>query len=311
MTLAGLTSRWTIPLAWAAARPEAIWAAMRTASAIGEAAALDPPLERLPLAEGHGDEQPAVLRLVDLVDGADVGVIDRRGGAGLAQEPALVRLVGAAVGGEELEGDQPLELEVLRLVHDARTASTEAFEDPVAGDGAADQREGFLRYRSRGVYHFPGRRPGRDRDLRDGETPARKIGLFFSSLLSLVSLTSLFLSLRPPLFLEEGERPRSRGAGEVGGEDGDRPGALVQAVRRLGGPLDRQRGAVGELAGAGQPFRAAAVPVEVEQGVGAAGEAAAEGAVARPAPPRRSRRRPRRGRRSGDRPACGGPGSRG
>ncbi len=35
MTLAGLTSRWTIPLAWAAARPSAIWAAIDTASARG------------------------------------------------------------------------------------------------------------------------------------------------------------------------------------------------------------------------------------------------------------------------------------
>src|SRR6185295_11212057 len=104
--------------------------------------ALDPALEGLAVAEGHGDEQPLVLRLVDLVDGADVGMVEHRGGPRLAQEAPLVGLVAATVGGEELEGDGAPELEVLGLVHDSRTPAGEAFENPVAGDGAADQRRG-------------------------------------------------------------------------------------------------------------------------------------------------------------------------
>ena len=97
--------------------------------------------QRLPLAEGHGDEQRAVGGLVDLVDGADVGVIEGGGGARLAQEAPLVLLAGAALGGEELERHRPVELEVDRLVDHAHAAAPEAIEDPVVGDRAADQRK--------------------------------------------------------------------------------------------------------------------------------------------------------------------------
>ena len=44
--------------------------------------ALDVLLERLALVAGHDDEHPAVDGLVDVVDGADVRVVERRGGLG-------------------------------------------------------------------------------------------------------------------------------------------------------------------------------------------------------------------------------------
>src|SRR5436305_7000548 len=82
----------------------------------------------------------------------------------------------------------------------------------------------------------------------------------------------------PSLLFEKG-KDRILGANEVGGKDGDPHRPFEQAVRRLGGALDRRRGTAGELAGAGEPHLPSPLFVEVEQGVGAAGQAAAEGAV--------------------------------
>ena len=48
--------------------------------------ALEPLLERLAFQQLHRDERPALV-LVDVVDGADVRVIQGRGGAGFALEP--------------------------------------------------------------------------------------------------------------------------------------------------------------------------------------------------------------------------------
>ena len=52
----------------------------------------DPLLECLPLVVGHHEIQLPVVRLVDLVDGADVGMVQCRGRLGLLQEPLLGRL---------------------------------------------------------------------------------------------------------------------------------------------------------------------------------------------------------------------------
>ena len=48
--------------------------------------------DRLPLAVGHGEEGAAVVGFADLVQGADIGVVEGRGRPGLAQEtcPILV-----------------------------------------------------------------------------------------------------------------------------------------------------------------------------------------------------------------------------
>ena len=59
-------------------------------------------LERLAVEQLHGDELRA-LELVHLVDRADVRVIERRGGARLAQEAFSGLLVADAIGRQELE----------------------------------------------------------------------------------------------------------------------------------------------------------------------------------------------------------------
>ncbi len=92
---------------------------------------LHPFLECLALVAGHGDEEPAVVRLVDVVDGADVRVIERRRGARLLDEALLGVLVPRQLGGEELEGDGPLEAGVLGAVHDTHAALTELLANHV------------------------------------------------------------------------------------------------------------------------------------------------------------------------------------
>jgi len=67
ITLAGLMSRWTIPAACAAATAREIRAITSSASSIVNGAAGDPLLQRLAFVVRHGDEQPAVRRLVDFV----------------------------------------------------------------------------------------------------------------------------------------------------------------------------------------------------------------------------------------------------
>ena len=93
----------------------------------------DPLRERLPLQQLHGDEVLALV-LVDRVHGADAGVVEGRGGAGLALEAReRVRVLGQ-LRGQELERDVAAELRVLGLVHDAHAPAAELRRDPVVGD---------------------------------------------------------------------------------------------------------------------------------------------------------------------------------
>ena len=65
-------------------------------------APLDPLLERLSLVVRHHEVQLAVVGLVDLVDRADVGVVEGRGRLGFLQEPLLGRVVAGQIRGSTL-----------------------------------------------------------------------------------------------------------------------------------------------------------------------------------------------------------------
>src|SRR5204862_8117972 len=82
-----------------------------------------------------------------------------------------------------------------------------------------------------------------------------------------------------PALLFEKWHSRVFGRGEIGDEHGDAELSLPQRVRSLRGIRCRARGVVRELARAAQPFFCAALFVEIEQRVGAAGGAAAEARV--------------------------------
>ena len=137
--LAGLRSRWTIPFACADSSASAIWIPRSSSVASSIGPAPDPLRERLSLEQLHGDEVLALV-LVDRVDGADPGVVERRGRARLALEALEGGRVGGELGGQELERDVPAELRVLGLVDDAHAAAAELRDDPVVGDGLADHR---------------------------------------------------------------------------------------------------------------------------------------------------------------------------
>ena len=95
-------------------------------------------LERLPFVVGHGDEQPAVLGLVDFVDGADVRMIESRSRLGFDDEALFSLRVVAELGRQELERHDPTELQVRGAIDHTHTAAPELVLDPVMGDFFAD-----------------------------------------------------------------------------------------------------------------------------------------------------------------------------
>ena len=87
----------------------------------------------------HDDERVAVV-VVNLVDGADVGVVQLRGSACFTLEP-LERLAIVDEGvRDELEGHVAAKTSVFRLVHDSHAAATEFSHNFVVGDRLADHR---------------------------------------------------------------------------------------------------------------------------------------------------------------------------
>ncbi len=75
----------------------------------------EPLAQRLPLEQLHGDEVPAFV-LVDVVDGADVRVVERGRGARLAAEAFDRQRVAHELWRQQLEGHVAAETQVLSLV---------------------------------------------------------------------------------------------------------------------------------------------------------------------------------------------------
>ena len=102
--------------------------------------ALDDRAQRPPVDELLHDEELAGRRLADFVDGDDVGVVERRGGARLAQE-ALDdrRLLGAGVA-HHLDRDRPVQPRVEGAEHLAHAAAADAHIDAVVPEGSRCHR---------------------------------------------------------------------------------------------------------------------------------------------------------------------------
>ena len=88
--------------------------------------------QRLSLDVLHDDEAAPVLGFAGLVDGADARVIERGGGAGLAEQAAAGVGIDELVGGDELDRDVALEPVVVRQVDFAQTAAAEQSHQAVA-----------------------------------------------------------------------------------------------------------------------------------------------------------------------------------
>jgi hypothetical protein len=80
----------------------------------------------------------AVL-LPDLVDSADIGMVEGGGGLGLALEPAQGLRISSNFVGQELQGDKPVQGYVFGLVDHTHPATTELLDNAVVRDGLADQ----------------------------------------------------------------------------------------------------------------------------------------------------------------------------
>ena len=100
----------------------------------GQRAPADGLLERAPIDVLHDEEERAV-GLVDLVDGADVRVVDGRSGAGLAHEAGARLLVADQVGGQRFDGDDAVQLGVFGFVDDAHAAFAYLSEDAIVKYG--------------------------------------------------------------------------------------------------------------------------------------------------------------------------------
>ena len=130
----GLTSRWTMPAAWAAASASATCRPTSSSASRQRPRAMHAP-QRLPVDELLDDEVARRRRLADFVDRDDVRVVQRRGGAGLAEEALdSARGVAGAVRAA-LEGDPRLS-RVSRGAEDlAHAAAADHRFDAVVIDG--------------------------------------------------------------------------------------------------------------------------------------------------------------------------------
>ena len=100
----------------------------------------DQVLERLPLQQFHGDEVLPV-RFVDLVDRADVRMIERRRGEGFPLEAFASSRIVLHFRRQELQRDMAVQLEVFGLIHHTHPAAAELFQNPIVRDGLANHRE--------------------------------------------------------------------------------------------------------------------------------------------------------------------------
>ena len=103
--------------------------------------AFDAVLERLAVQELHGDEGLMVL-LPDLINRADVGVIQRRGRLCFTPEAFQGLMVLGKAFGQEFQGDKSVESRVLGLVDHTHPTAAQLRDDAVMRDGLADHAKG-------------------------------------------------------------------------------------------------------------------------------------------------------------------------
>src|SRR5260370_6414973 len=85
------------------------------------------------------DEEWMVVLLPDLVDSADVRMVQRGSSLGFSLEASQRLGVFGYFLGQELQRDKSVEGYVFRLVDDTHTAATEFLDDAVVRDGLADE----------------------------------------------------------------------------------------------------------------------------------------------------------------------------
>ena len=109
--------------------------------------------ERLAFQQFHGDKRLAFV-FVDVMNGADVGVIESRRRLSFALKPLQRLTVFDEPLGQELQRDEAMELGVLGLIDHAHPAATELFQNAVVGNSFAnhDPRQLWVRYTCERFY---------------------------------------------------------------------------------------------------------------------------------------------------------------
>ncbi len=138
--LPGLMSRWRMPSVCAASSASATVMAMSMTRSTGQRPGAEDLVERRPVDQLHDDEAAAFV-LADVVEGADVGVVEGRGGAGFALEPLGGERIGRHRLGQELQRDVAAEAEILGAVDHAHAAGTQPIDDAVVRDNGTDHLE--------------------------------------------------------------------------------------------------------------------------------------------------------------------------
>jgi hypothetical protein len=114
--------------------------------------------QRLPLDQLHGDVGLA-LGFADLVDRADVRMVQLRGEARFLDQAGSSGLVGQGLGGQDLQCDIPVELLVMGAIDHAHATGAKLLENPVMAERLTNHRKGV---HTRG-RHRRGRPPVKSR----------------------------------------------------------------------------------------------------------------------------------------------------
>ena len=156
---AGLISRWTIPAAWAASRASASCVlSSRTASYSRRPWIFSLALSVLSFEQLHHDEGLPVV-LADLVNRADIGMIERGGGAGLPFESRHPNRVLSERIWKDLDRNFASEVLVLRPIHLSHATLSQGGEDFVMTErraGRNHQQIGLRIYPAVNLKGFSG-----------------------------------------------------------------------------------------------------------------------------------------------------------
>src|SRR5277367_6061615 len=102
----------------------------------GERLSADALAKRLPFEQLHGDEALALM-FADFVDGANVRMVQRRGGARLTQKTLERLRVGGNFGREKLQRDVAAQSGVLGAIHHTHAASAKLLAEAIVRNGLA------------------------------------------------------------------------------------------------------------------------------------------------------------------------------
>ena len=96
-------------------------------------------LQSLAVEKFHRDEGFAV-RFADIVNRADVGMVQGGGGLGFSLETREGLRIFRDVVRQEFQRDETMQADVFGFVHDAHAATAEAFQDAIVGKSLVEER---------------------------------------------------------------------------------------------------------------------------------------------------------------------------